>query len=341
MEQTPPGTEHAPNKALDEAPEGAPDGERLARNLDWNLLRTFIAIVQEGGITPAANRLLLKQPSVSNALKRLEGHLGRRLVDRGPGRFRITPAGELLYREALEIHGTVSRLAVGLRELHDEIQGRVTIALASHVVFPAFDETLTAFSERHPKASYSIDVSTSADVIRWVLEKRASFGLCLVHRQHPKLAYEWMFREHFGFFCGPRHRFFGRSDLQLSDLEGEPSVSFRTDALQDALRPVAILRAQVRMDDTIRGMSSNLEEVRRMITAGIGIGPLPIHVMARDVQAGLLWQLPPYDTPPAIDIYLVWNPLTRLNRAEAAFLEMLRERVAALPAEQRRFPAEG
>lgn len=318
-----------------------PDGEKLARNLDWNLLRSFIAIVEEGGISAAANRLLLKQPTVSNALKRLEGHLGRRLVDRGPGRFQVTAAGELLYREALEIHGTVARLAVGLRELRDEIQGQVTIALASHVVFPAFDETLTAFSERHPRASYSVEVSTSAEVVRRVLEKRATLGLCLVHRQHPKLNYEWMFREHFGFFCGPRHRFFGRSDLALHDLEGEPSVSFSTDALQDALRPVAILRTQIRMDDTIRGTSSNLEEVRRMITAGIGIGPLPIHVMARDVQAGLLWQLPPYDTPPAIDIYLVWNPVTRMNRAEAAFLELLRERVAALPAAQRKFPSEG
>ncbi len=313
-------------------------GEQFARQLDWNLLRTFIAIVQEGGITAAANRLLLKQPTVSNALMRLESRIGRRLIDRGPGHFRVTEAGETLYREALEIYGSVARLAVVMRDIHEEIQGHVAIALASHVVFPIFDEVLADFSRAHPKATFSTDISTSADIVRWVLEKRASFGLCLVHKQHPKLDYEPMFREHFGFFCGPGHRLFGREGLSLSDLEGEPSVSFGTDQLQDALRPVAVLRAQVNLDHTIRATSSHLEEVRRFITAGLGIGPLPIHVMARDVADGLLFRLPPYDDPPAIDIYLVTNPTARLNRAEAGFLAALRARRAQALESERVFP---
>ncbi|MDK1481396.1 LysR family transcriptional regulator [Sinorhizobium sp. 6-117] len=36
--------------------------ERFAHNLDWNLLRTFVVVVEEGSITAAANRLLLQQP---------------------------------------------------------------------------------------------------------------------------------------------------------------------------------------------------------------------------------------------------------------------------------------
>lgn len=314
------------------------EAERFTRNLDWNLLRTFIAIVQEGGITAAANRLLLKQPTVSTALKRLEGHVGKRLIDRGGGRFSVTAAGDLLYREAVEVQGSIGRLAVVMRDVREEISGHVTIGMASHVVFPILDHVLGEFSRAHPAVSYAVDVSTSGEVVRWLLEKHTSMGICLVHRRHPKLAYEPLFREHFGFFCGPSHRFFGRRDLELSDLEGEASVSFRTDALQDALRPVALLRAELRMDDTIRGTSSHLEEVRRMIVAGVGIGPLPIHVMARDVADGLLWRLPPYDDPPAIDIHLVWNPVTRLNRAEEGLLSMLRERAAAVPFEDRTYP---
>jgi DNA-binding transcriptional LysR family regulator len=44
--------------------------ERFAHNLDWNLLRTFAVVVEEGSITAAASRLLLQQPAVSMALKR-------------------------------------------------------------------------------------------------------------------------------------------------------------------------------------------------------------------------------------------------------------------------------
>ncbi len=315
------------------------DGERIARQLDWNLLRTFATIVHEGGITAAARRLKLQQPTVSNALRRLEERLGQRLIDRGPGHFRVTDAGQTLYREAVEIHGSIARIAVAVRDTEDRIRGHITMGLASHVVFPPLDETLREFSAQHPQVSFNLNVATSAEVAEWVFEKRASFGICLVHQQNPRLDYRLLFREHFAFFCGPQHRLFGRHGLTLEDLDGEPSVSFGTDRLQDALRPVAILRTRVHLDDTIRATSPHLEEVRRLIAAGVGIGPLPIHVVARDVADGLLWQLPPYDKPPAIDIYLITNPAARLTRAEHTFIEQLLVRVEALPLAARTYPA--
>ncbi|HEV7372558.1 LysR family transcriptional regulator, partial [Arenibaculum sp.] len=54
--------------------------DRLGNQLDWNLLRTFMMIVQEGGMTAAASRLFVTQPAVSLALKRLEAKLGRQLI---------------------------------------------------------------------------------------------------------------------------------------------------------------------------------------------------------------------------------------------------------------------
>ena len=42
--------------------------ERLARDLDWNLLRVFLVLAEAGSVTGAAERLSLKQPSVSAAL---------------------------------------------------------------------------------------------------------------------------------------------------------------------------------------------------------------------------------------------------------------------------------
>ena len=50
--------------------------------LDWNLLRTFIVIVQEESVSRAAARLYLSQPAVSLSLKRLEERLGQRLIER-------------------------------------------------------------------------------------------------------------------------------------------------------------------------------------------------------------------------------------------------------------------
>lgn len=301
------------------------------RQFDWNLLHTFAVIVEEGSITRAANRLLLRQPTVSNALKRLEEQLGKQLIERGPARFEVTEYGAVLYREAQEICGAIGRLSQLMTEGEEELTGHLRIHLASHVVFPPFDEVLADFHQRHPKVTIDIDVATSSLVTQAVLSKEASFGICLVGQQHPRLDYRLLFREHFGFFCGPRHRLFGRKGVRLSDLRGETFVSFNTDRLTDALRPIAVLRARQQLHGRIIGTSSNLEEVRRMIMAGLGIGPLPIHAVERDVRAQLLWQLPPYTSPPAIDIFLVTNPRTNLGRAERAFIDALVARVEAAP----------
>ncbi|SMF46247.1 DNA-binding transcriptional regulator, LysR family [Tistlia consotensis] len=311
--------------------------EKFVGELDWNLLRTFVVIVQEGGITAAARRLLLRQPTVSLALQRLEGRLGTQLIERRRGVFRVTSAGRELYRECAEIYGSIARLADVATTASREVTGHVHISLASHVTTPLFDETLAAFHREHPGATYRIRIETSVDVARSVQESTASLGICLVNKRLPQLAYEVIYREFFGFFCGPPHPLFGRSGLCLEDLRGRASVSFDTDYVEDALRPVALLRRQCELGQPVVGQSPHLEEVRRMILCGLGIGPLPIHVVERDVRDGLLWRLPPYRDPPAIDIYLVTNPRRGLNRAEAGFIAALRRRISETPIAERTY----
>jgi DNA-binding transcriptional LysR family regulator len=309
----------------------------FARDLDWNLLRTFMIIVESRGITAAAERLGMKQPSVSNALRRLEHSVGVRLVERGPTRFRVTGAGRTLYRESVEIHGSILRLGDELKETRDEIDEHIQLAMASHVVSPLLNDILSLFHKRHPRATLSIDILASRDVIERVLHRSVSLAVCLVNDMNPRLEYRRLYREFFGLYCGPSHPLFGLSDLRPADLKGHSSVSFTTDQISDVLRPVALMRAEAQLDDRIVGISSNLEEVRRMIVAGLGVGPLPVHVVTRDVRDGLLWRLPPYDSPPAVDVYVVYNRATRLNRAESALLDILMEAIDSTPIEQRTY----
>lgn len=309
--------------------------QRLVWELDWNLLRTFVVIAEEKSITRAAERLTLKQPSVSNALKRLETRLDRRLVERDANRFELTEAGRLLYEQSVEVFGTVSRLPALVRDAKEEVTGHVSIAVASHVVSPLFDQALSAFHQKHPRASLTITVAPSVEVTKLVRERRASFGICLVTQRDTSLEYIQFYREFFGFFCGPTHRLHGRESLTLEDMAGETSVSFQTDNVSDALRSVALLRSEAKLDANVIGVSSNLEEVRRMILAGLGIGPLPLHVARRDISDGLLWRLPPYDDPPAIDIFLLTNPRKPSNRAEQALISGLTDLISATPLAER------
>jgi DNA-binding transcriptional LysR family regulator len=310
---------------------------RLARSLDWNLLRTFVAIVDAGGVTRAAEALGLQQPTISNALRRLEETLGRRLIDRGLGRFEVTEAGRLLHREAVDIQGAILRLGVLMRDLTEQVTGHVRIAMASHVVCPLFDQVLADFREAHPLASLALDVTGSHGAVDDTVAQRASVAICLVRKRHPKLQYTQMYREYFGLYCGPTHPLFGRMRRGATDLSGCDWVSFTTDQMNDVLRPVALLRARAAPDDRIVATSTHLEEVRRMIIAGLGIGPLPLHVARRDERDGLLWRLPPLTDPPALDVYVAHNPGSRRNRAEAALLQLLLGSIAAIPIAERTY----
>ena len=310
---------------------------RFVANLDWNLLRTFVVIVQEGSISRAANRLLRGQPAISLALQRLESELDCRVIERGHGTFRLTAEGRRLYDECSDIYGGISRLKEITTTGSDEISGPISICLASHVITPLLDDLLASTYKEHPNVTYSIKTASSAEVANQVQDKSASLGICLVNRRLPDLEYENIYKEFFGFYCGPPHSLFGKKNLRLQDLRGEDAVSFETDDLNDALRPVALLRQQNEMSQRIVGRSSQLEELRRMILCGLGIGPLPVHAVARDVKDGLLWRLPPYDDPPMVDIFLVTNPKKRFNRAETKFIEDLRTMIRTTPIAQRTY----
>lgn len=304
--------------------------ETFARDLDWSLLRVFLALAESGSVTAAAGRLGLKQPSVSQALKRLEDRAGHRLFDRNAGGFSLTAQGLALLPEAEAVRAAILRAALAMAEAAGDVSGEVTLALASHVVSPLLDEALRRFHHAHPRATISIDILPSREALARVANHQASLAICLLSGPLGPLQSTVFYREFFGLFCGPGHPLFGREKLRLADLAGHAAVSFQTDRMGDALAAVTRLRVRAGLTGPV-GHSTHLEEVRRLILAGIGIGPLPLHVAEDDLNHHKIWRLPPYKTPPAVDVHLVTHPRARPNRAEAAFRTILQDLLADHP----------
>jgi DNA-binding transcriptional LysR family regulator len=82
--------------------------------LDW--LRTFLAVVDRGGFSAAAQQVHRSQSRVSAHIAALERELGATLIDRTRRPARVTRAGEVLAAHAREILGAVgsARSAVGV-----------------------------------------------------------------------------------------------------------------------------------------------------------------------------------------------------------------------------------
>lgn len=318
-----------------------PYKQRFPWNLDWNLLRTFMVVVEQQGISKAAHFLGLKQPTISAALKRLEEHTGRTLIIRKPNEFSLTRSGQVLYTECAKIFGSVSQLPSLLDLAHAELRGHVSIATTSHVISEHFDAFLDRFSNQHPQVTYSFTVSESDEVKTIVSQNRASLGICLLHGPSTPLESMILYREYFGLFCGKRHPLFHQPEIAPEDLQGEPFVAFQTEAEGGPLEAISRLRSHLSLANNRRGTSSSLNEIRRMIMANIGIGALPLHVAQQDVKAGHLRQLPPYDDLPLVNIYLISNPARRQSDAEATFLSACMAELSEIDIVERTYRIEG
>ena len=75
--------------------------------------------------------------------------------------FIETDAGNLLYREAIEVYGTVTGIKTIMRDMTDEIRGHVRVVMASQVACPFFDDSLRDFHKNHPKTTFALDAMAS------------------------------------------------------------------------------------------------------------------------------------------------------------------------------------
>ena len=96
-------------------------------DLDFRLLRYFVAVAEELHFSRAAQRLLVAQQALSRDIRQLESRVGTRLFDRTTRRVDLTPAGATLLvraRELLALHdATMLELRGERRELTVDVVG--------------------------------------------------------------------------------------------------------------------------------------------------------------------------------------------------------------------------
>lgn len=86
--------------------------------LNYHHLLYFWTVAKEGGISRAADRLHLAQPTLSSQIKKLENSVGAKLFERTGRSMVLTDTGQVVYRYAEEI------FTLG-RELTDTLKGRL------------------------------------------------------------------------------------------------------------------------------------------------------------------------------------------------------------------------
>lgn len=126
---------------------------------DPDLLATLLAIEQTGSFTQAAARLGIRQPTVSQHVRRLEEQVGRLLVQRDTHSVNLTADGEAMAGFARTILGAHEQAASYFSG--SKPRGRLRIGMSDDLALTRLPEILRDFRRANPAVDYDLTVDQS------------------------------------------------------------------------------------------------------------------------------------------------------------------------------------
>jgi DNA-binding transcriptional LysR family regulator len=135
-------------------------------------LRTFLAVVENGNYSTAAEQLHMSQPAVSQHIKALEEQLEVRLFRRSGQQMVPTHAGEALSTSAREILALSQRAEENVRALRGQVSGQLTIGCTPSSGEQLLPPLLLAFRKRFPAISVAVTLAPLDTLLEWLSSQR-------------------------------------------------------------------------------------------------------------------------------------------------------------------------
>jgi DNA-binding transcriptional LysR family regulator len=138
--------------------------QRINAYMDTNQIRYFLAIVETGGFTKAADSLMLSQPALSLSMRRLEQELGVTLFERGGRRAMLTPAGQFFLETARDILNQYEVALNGLRTFSS--QPSLRLGMLRTLRIDDLSRMITTFREQYPNIVIELRDGSAKD-LQW------------------------------------------------------------------------------------------------------------------------------------------------------------------------------
>jgi DNA-binding transcriptional LysR family regulator len=125
--------------------------------MDFNKLRTFLIVAEEGSFTGAARRLLRTQPAISQSLRLLEEDLGITLLHRKGGKVYLTPEGEAVFRVGSQSLSLAERQILEITRNKSAVEGMIAVAVIANFGSQFVIDSLPPFRRQYPYADFQIE----------------------------------------------------------------------------------------------------------------------------------------------------------------------------------------
>lgn len=125
------------------------------REMDTNVLKTFIAVCEYSGFSAAAKELGYTQSTVSSQIKQLEKELDVRLFDRYYHKINLTEKGVLVLQQARNILNAQAKMLDSLNSA-ESIEGEIRLSMSSSVCSRYFKNDFLRFHHQYPEIKVEI-----------------------------------------------------------------------------------------------------------------------------------------------------------------------------------------
>jgi aminoethylphosphonate catabolism LysR family transcriptional regulator len=233
---------------------------------NYQHLRAFHAIAVEGGVTRAARRLNVSQPTLSQQLKALEARHGVSLFEGRKSPLRLTSAGRDLLALTERLFATASDI--------DEMLGEST-SLAGGVLRLGSDSPLYGakivdlFRKRHPQIGVHIRMGNAREVMQWLSDAQIDAALASDPPGDATFSYDPLYTD--GLTCALPlgHRLVPLRAIPVAALADEVLLLRERSSKTRAFTERALADAGIEPSNTLEFQGR--ETIREAIALGLGI----------------------------------------------------------------------
>jgi DNA-binding transcriptional LysR family regulator len=152
-------------------------------------LRTFQAVVEEGGILAASRKLNTVQSNVTGRIRRLEEELGTELFFRKGRGLELAPSGRVLLDYAQRMLLLERQTSAAIRQVGDNV-GELRVGSMETFAALHLPAALKALREAHPGLELRVSTDTSVVLIERVLAHKLDCAFIAGPVEHPELHFE-------------------------------------------------------------------------------------------------------------------------------------------------------
>lgn len=167
----------------------------VERMVEIRQLRYFVAIVEEGGFSRAAERLHVSQPPLSTQIKSLESELGVQLLERSNRGVSLTAAGSVFHEEARAVLARLEHARVKTIQADRGDIGMLSVGFVSIADYSILPPALKSFRAAFPLVEVQLHELTTDAQIRELRAARLDLGIALAPVDEPDLAFKGIMRE--------------------------------------------------------------------------------------------------------------------------------------------------